>query len=216
MKKKWILILIAAMIILLACNFPLLPKVKIPAILPQITLPSIKTLEPLLTMPALMTIESKITLPVLKTAEPPKTSPPAATKVNPSQAVPSQPVPSKIPIFGMKPTLPSQPDPADKNLTRSDLPLDLAEVIYSDSGPDRPLLHLGGNLPTPCHKLRVIIPKPDNKNRIMVEAYTLVDPKAMCIQIVMQFDQVFEFGELAGGNYSVWVNGKQIGDFKIP
>ncbi len=43
-------------------------------------------------------------------------------------------------------------------------------------------LNLKGNLPTPCHALRVKVNPPNARNQIMIEIYSLSDPNKICAE----------------------------------
>lgn len=49
-------------------------------------------------------------------------------------------------------------------------------------------LELAGNLPTPCHELRVKLPeKPGAGGELAVEAYSVFDPRSICAQMLRPF-----------------------------
>ncbi len=101
----------------------------------------------------------------------------------------------------------------DANLSRGNVFINSAELVVRESYPPQISLLLEGGLPTPCHQLRVVVPQPDAENRIMVEAYSVVDPAAICIQVIENFSQAVEMGTYASGHYTVFVNGKLVGEF---
>jgi len=108
---------------------------------------------------------------------------------------------------------PYAPRPGDSSLSRGNLYLDSAELLVLESYPVQINLVLQGNLPTPCHELRVSVTAPDNENRILVEAYSLSDPQAICMQVLQPFEASIPLGSFPAGHYSVWVNGEKIGEF---
>jgi len=82
-----------------------------------------------------------------------------------------------------------------------------------ESFPPQFRLNLKGVLPTPCHKLRVQMPAPDDQNRIQVEVYSVVDPLMICIQVLQEFEVSIPLENLPAGQiYAVWVNGVQVGE----
>jgi hypothetical protein len=73
------------------------------------------------------------------------------------------------------------------------------------------MLLIGGALPTPCHELRVEILDPDEQNRIYVEVYSLSEPGEICVQVLESFDESVPLKGFPSGEYSVWVNGEEVG-----
>ncbi|MGB6422595.1 MAG: hypothetical protein WBF05_12225, partial [Anaerolineales bacterium] len=69
-----------------------------------------------------------------------------------------------------------------------------------------------GALPTPCHELRVEISDPDEQNRIYVEVYSLSKPGEICVQVLESFDENVPLKGFPSGEYSVWVNGEEVGE----
>ena len=99
---------------------------------------------------------------------------------------------------------PYAPQAGDGTLSRGTIYLDSTQVL---------VLELIGNLPDPCHHLRVAVNPPDNQNRIMIEAYSVFDQNSMCIQVLEPFSARISLGSFPGGHYTVWVNGGNIGEF---
>ncbi len=81
--------------------------------------------------------------------------------------------------------------------------------------PPQPVLSLVGNLPTPCHELQVRISEPDAAKRLFVEVFSLVDPNQNCIQVLHPFEEQILIENLPAGDYSVWLDGKEIGSFSL-
>lgn len=108
---------------------------------------------------------------------------------------------------------PFLPKPGDEKLTRGTVFIDEASLVIRESYPPQISLSLNGDLPTPCHELRAEIPLPDQENKIMVEAYSVVDPNAACTQVLEPFQAHIDLGTFPGGHYSVWVNGDLAGEF---
>ncbi len=131
----------------------------------------------------------------------------------------SQPTPS-TPNQTM-PTLPSgspaenpfAPHPSDSQYSRGKVFIDLAEVRTLESYPVQVQLNLKGNLPTPCHELRVAINAPDSENKIQIEVYSLVDASKICVQMLKPFEANVSLGSFSSGHYTVWINGEKIGEF---
>lgn len=105
------------------------------------------------------------------------------------------------------------PHPADGRLMRSQTFLDSANLLTLESYPLQFSLSLKGNLPTPCHHLRVAVSPPDAENKIVVNVYSVADPNAVCIQMLEPFDVSIPLGSFPSGHYTLIVNGEQIAEF---
>lgn len=116
-----------------------------------------------------------------------------------------------------EPETPSyEPQPGDKNMTRSKVYIEGAEVLVLESEPPQVMLHVAGNLPNPCHNLRIQVNPPDAKNNILVDVYAVVDPTKNCIEVIKPFDASVRLDVgLAKGAYSVYVNGEPIGAMDV-
>ncbi|MBU0510345.1 MAG: hypothetical protein KJ638_01415 [Chloroflexi bacterium] len=108
------------------------------------------------------------------------------------------------------------PATGDEKLKRGNVFIDATEVLLLESYPVQVNLQLTGNLPTPCHQLRVIVSEPDDQNRIQVEAYSVTDPNVICIQVLEPLDVRVSLGDFTEGEFSIWVNGEQVGEFSLP
>jgi hypothetical protein len=105
------------------------------------------------------------------------------------------------------------PSPADSALTRGEVFLDGTEIITMESYPLQFLLHFKGNLPTPCHSLRIAVSQPDSENKMNVDVYSVFDPNTICVQALAPFDVNFSIGSYAAGHYFLYVNGTFIAEF---
>jgi hypothetical protein len=123
---------------------------------------------------------------------------------NPVSSDQDTPVPSDLP-YAVK--------AGDANLSRGNVFIDSTDLVIRESYPPQIALVLAGGLPTPCHQLRVVVSPPDLGNRIDVEVYSVVDPAAICIQVIEAFSQTVEMGTYASGHYTVFVNGELAGEF---
>ena len=87
-----------------------------------------------------------------------------------------------------------------------------------ESYPIQVMLSLSGDLPTPCHSFHADVSEPNQKNEIHVDVYSLVDPEIMCIQKIEPFVEnvSIPMTGAADGTYTVWVNGKLVGEFNYP
>jgi hypothetical protein len=106
--------------------------------------------------------------------------------------------------------------PGDEAMDRGSVFIDSAEVVLMESDPVQIRLLLQGNLPTPCHQLRAEVSPPDDQNRIMVDVYSLVDPEVVCTQVLEPFEAGIPLGAYVEGDFSVSVNGDQVGTFDLP
>lgn len=129
----------------------------------------------------------------------------------PDTAVTSPPV-NEIPANG-PPVNPFSPKPGDRQLSRGDVFLSETSLVIRESYPPQISLSLKGELPTPCHELRAEIAPPDAENKIQVEAYSLVDPNAVCTQVLEPLEEFIDLGTFPPGHYAVWVNGELAGEF---
>jgi hypothetical protein len=105
------------------------------------------------------------------------------------------------------------PSPADSNLKREVVYLDSTEMTTLEIYPPKFMLALTGNLPTPCHQLRISASPPDAQNKVAVDVYSVVDPTAACAEMLQPFEVNFSLGSFPTGHYTLWVNGERIADF---
>jgi hypothetical protein len=116
--------------------------------------------------------------------------------------------------FPETPVMPSySPKPGDIKLERANVFISESGIVLRESFPVQVVLGLKGELPTPCHQLRVIVDPPDAENNLHVEAYTVVSPEIICIQVVKPFTETIELGTFPTGHYTVWINGTRVGEF---
>jgi hypothetical protein len=108
------------------------------------------------------------------------------------------------------------PAQGDENLQRGNVFIDSMEIVLLESYPVQVKLQLLGNLPTPCHKLRVVVSPPDDQNRIQVEVYALSDPGTMCTQNLEPFEISIPLGSFSEGVFTVLVNDESAGTFELP
>jgi len=109
------------------------------------------------------------------------------------------------------------PQAGDENLATGTVYPDLkaSEILLLESYPVQVNLVLRGDLPTPCNQLRVKVAEPDAENRIQVEAYSVLDPNSICTQVLEPFEAQVALGSFTSGKYTVYVNGKFLGEFTI-
>ncbi len=101
------------------------------------------------------------------------------------------------------------PQPGDAQLERGSVFVEEFGILIQESYPPSYLLHLTGNLPTPCHELRAVVPEPDKSGTINVELYSVTDPGALCIQVLSPFEADIPLGSYTEGRYPVTINGEQ-------
>jgi len=106
--------------------------------------------------------------------------------------------------------------PADKNLQTGPVYIDYAEVTMKETDPVQVELMISGNLPTPCHQLRVITSKPDADGHIQIQAYSVSDPGKMCTQVLKPFEAEVPLGDYTEGNFTYSVNDEFVGKFQLP
>lgn len=113
-----------------------------------------------------------------------------------------------------EPNLPDfLPQPGDANLIRATLYIHSAELLIRESFPPQISLGIKGDLPTPCHQLRVEINDPDSGNKISVDAYSVVTSDNTCVEVLKPFEEYINLGSYKTGHYTVWVNGEKVGEF---
>lgn len=110
-------------------------------------------------------------------------------------------------------TNPLAPRAGDEQLTSGEVFIDEVSLLIRESFPPQISLSIRGSLPTPCHELRAEIAPPDQENKIVVDAYSVVDPNTICIQVLEPFEAQIDLGTFPTGHYSVWVNGQLAGEF---
>ena len=106
------------------------------------------------------------------------------------------------------------PKPDDESLTRGQAYVDSSDVLTLESFPLQFMLHIVGNVPTPCNALRVAVSAPDVENKIVVDVYSVSDPDRMCSQVLQPFDVNVPLGSFPEGKYSIWVNGKMVAEIQ--
>ncbi|MBM3151346.1 MAG: hypothetical protein FJZ96_03935 [Chloroflexi bacterium] len=108
---------------------------------------------------------------------------------------------------------PYAPQPGDEGLLKDVIYLDAAGLLFLESYPVQVRLSLTGNLPTPCHSLRIVVVQPDSDNKIAINAYSVANPDAICIQMLQPFSVTIALGSFATGHYTVWVNDEEVAEF---
>lgn len=167
---------------------------------------------------AVLTPTTAISTPaVLPTAGQPATEPGAAppTQVqSPDTPVTSPPQP--LPGGGEAPEQPFAPQPGDKALQTGEVYLDVMDVLTLESFPPQFVLRLEGSLPTPCHQMRVQVTPPDADGQIQIEVFSLVDPAAICTQVLQGFEASVPLTSLPSGTFTVVVNDIEAAEISVP
>ncbi len=133
---------------------------------------------------------------------------------DPTRLPPDAPVQSGEATPGATAPRPYDPQPGDDSLQRGPVFLDESGVLLMESYPPQAAVRLVGNLPTPCHSLRVRMSPPDAENRIRLEAYSLVDAGVVCAEVLQPFEITIPLG-ITSGNYHVLVNETEIGTIEL-
>ena len=157
------------------------------------------------------------TLPGVVSAYPPQ---------EPGSAEPGSAEPGQPPLDAPKPrpgvVQPSDfdtayaPQPGDDKLMRGKVYLEHMDILALESFPPQFNLSLSGNLPTPCHKLRIKVNPPDTDHKIQVEVYSVFDPAEICIQLLEPLLVSVPLQGFASGKYQVLVNSHPVGEIDVP
>jgi hypothetical protein len=130
----------------------------------------------------------------------------------------SYPPPSYPSGGAADPSLPTSepyaPNPNDALLTRGVAFINSTDLLTLESFPPQFMLNLKGNLPTPCHLLRVAVNPPDAENKVNVEVYTVYSLDQICAQVLSPFDVNISLGSFPAGAYMLWVNGSKVAEFQ--
>ena len=107
------------------------------------------------------------------------------------------------------------PQPGDDQLERGQAFLQLtnSELRSMESYPVQVLAVLRGELPNPCHKLRVVVSPPDGQNVVKIEVYSVIATGEVCAAVLEPFEVPISLGSFAGGSFTVLVNGEELGKF---
>ncbi len=135
---------------------------------------------------------------------------PVVTFTYPEPGTPGSPSPA-IPASGY------EPQPGDAKLTRGEVFLDMenSSVVISESLPAQVSATLSGNLPDPCHQLRVVVMPANAQNEINLVVYSVADSSMMCITVIEPFTATIPLGSYAGGHFRVYANGQLLGELGL-
>jgi len=140
----------------------------------------------------------------------------ACAPATPIPDTPATEIPGEIPVSSTSDPAsnnPYAPQPGDDKLARASAFMNSADLLLMESFPIQVAMILRGNLPTPCHNLRVVINAPDGDNNIDVATYSVTDPDKICVQVLQSFEASIPLGSFPPGHYTVSVNGERVGEF---
>ncbi len=131
-----------------------------------------------------------------------------------SAACTSQPSASLVPIPG-KGDDPYSPQSSDGSMMRGEVEIVSASLLTAESLPHQISVSLAYRLPSPCYQLRVNRSKPDGQNRIQMEIYGVAPKDKPCTLMALSTPQEasISMGSFPPGQFSVWINGMQVGEF---
>lgn len=112
--------------------------------------------------------------------------------------------------------IPYLPQVGDEKLERRTAAVESVEILTLESFPRQITVRIKGTTPTPCHHPRAEVGKPDVDNRIAIEVYSVVDPSAICAQVLAPFEININLGSYPDGKYTLLVNSKEEGRFEMP
>lgn len=108
------------------------------------------------------------------------------------------------------------PVASDENLVTATVFIESSDLVIEKEDSGKVEVIIIGNLPTPCHQLRAKVTEPTANGRIDINVYAVTDPKMICIQMIVPFETRIPLNDLAAGDYTVFINGKQIASFELP
>ncbi|NLV73268.1 MAG: hypothetical protein GXY52_01085 [Chloroflexi bacterium] len=108
-----------------------------------------------------------------------------------------------------------EPQADDATLQRGNVFLDHVDLQVHETYPPKYFLVLEGSLPTPCHALRVVIPRPTGSGDLPIEVYAVRVRSGMCAQVLKPFSETIPLDMLPPGQYRVTLNHAPIGDILI-
>jgi hypothetical protein len=105
------------------------------------------------------------------------------------------------------------PRPEDAALQRGRAYVNSADLLTMESFPLQFSLTVKGDLPTPCHQLRVDVQPPDTQGVIVLDAYSVIDPDRMCAEVLQPFEVNIPLGSYPSGEYEIRLNGEKVAEF---
>ena len=134
--------------------------------------------------------------------------------VTPTGALSKEATPEATPLKIPPASNEMLPKPADQILKKGTAEVTTAEVIQLQTSPPKYVVHITGNTPTPCHKLRVSVDISKGDNRVVMQSYSVFDPKVICLQVIQPFDVTVPINKLPINDYTVWINDQLVGEIK--
>jgi hypothetical protein len=126
----------------------------------------------------------------------------------------SQPTatPLPVPVQGDNPYA---PQPGDGTMMRSDAEIVSASILMAESFPPQFSISLAYRLTNPCFQLRVSTSQTDSQNRIQLIIYGVAPKDKPCTLMALLTPQEasISLGSYPAGQYTVWINGVQVGEF---
>lgn len=92
--------------------------------------------------------------------------------------------------------------------------VDEAQLEFEGKFPVQVTLNVSGSLPTPCDTLHWASEPPNAQGQIHVDVYSLRAPGINCIQVLEPTEVSIPVGAFSEGEYSVWLNGELVGEFR--
>ena len=81
-----------------------------------------------------------------------------------------------------------------------------------DLDPIRAELHVFGSMPSVCSELRIKVNPPNSEYQIIIEIYSVTDPKLNCENVFQQVETTILLGAYSAGQYTIWVNDSFVGN----
>jgi hypothetical protein len=120
---------------------------------------------------------------------------------------------SETPVFQGK--NPYAPQAGDHDLQTEDIDVQWDRLYVARSRPPQLLVYFTYFPPTTCHQLRVEVSEPNDENQIILKAYLVAPKDQVCTTIVLEdpLEASLNLGSFPTGNYTVVLNGDEIGEF---
>ena len=106
------------------------------------------------------------------------------------------------------------PRAEDVRLQSGPVYVNTADLLILESYPSQFVLVVAGELPDPCHALRMKVDEPQEDGKIEVSLYSVRDPEMMCAMVLKPFDVNIPLGSFASGAYQVYLNGEKVAEFE--
>lgn len=119
----------------------------------------------------------------------------------------------QTPVFQGK--NPYAPQAGDSDLLAEEVDVQWSRIFTARSQPPQLLVSFTYFPPTTCHKLRVEVSGPNAEQEILLKAYMVAEKAQACAALVLEDPLLarINLGSFPEGNYTVLLNGKEIGEF---